>query len=459
VCREAVANPGVDTRTIVSIGLSTQQCGTCPATSSGEVLRDMISWQDVRARDQVEQITERITPERYKAITSSPITPQLPIAKILWLRDHEPQIYRRAKKWLQVQGITLQFLGADGFFLDIPQAFYYGMWDVTNLRWSKELMDIAGLDGSCFGTVVRAGTQVGELSKAASQRTGLPAGIPLCVGAGDQACGALGLGATRPGTATITLGTAGMVTLNLKTPRVDLPEFYIINHPVVGQWALQAPTLAAASAYRWFRDVFGQTEMEAAIRDSSNAFDHLNRLAASAPVGAAGLLFLPYLNSAGAPHWNADAGGAFLGIAQNHDRAHFARAVMEGVVYEIRDNLERFDGYGLTLGSIRIGGGATRSTLWNQIQADIYGMPVELLDQGESTALGAAILGGVGAGVFNNIDEGVDAMVHVSQTLEPRAAHHDRYTDLYGAYADAIRSLAASTFSRLTTLQAAEDGS
>jgi xylulokinase len=172
-----------------------------------------------------------------------------------------------------------------------------------------------------------------------------------------------------------------------------------------------------------------------------------------ATAGAEGLLFLPYLNSAGSPHFNTQARGAFIGIAQNHDRGHFVRAIMEGVALEMRDNLERLAAYDLSPSMIRVGGGATKSPLWNQIQADVYGTSIEVLEQGESTVLGAAILGGVGAGLFSTIDEGVDAMVHVAHTLEPNPANQRRYTDVYLAYADAYQALAASTFGRIAELQ------
>jgi xylulokinase len=244
-----------------------------------------------------------------------------------------------------------------------------------------------------------------------------------------------------------------MLTLSIEAPRTDFEEFFTINHPVAGQWALQAPTLAAASSYRWFRDTFGQPERTLAERDGGSAFELLNELAAQAPPGSAGLIFLPFLNTAGSPHWNTEARGAFLGFLQSHDRAHFARAVMEGVALEVYDNLTRLAGHGLVPERLRLGGGATHSTLWNHIQADMYGTPVELLEEAESTALGAAILGGVGAGVFTDIAEGVNAAVRVRETIDPDAANHERCVETYAAYVDAYQSLAASTFGRIAALQ------
>jgi len=453
VCREAVARPGVNAANVVSIGLSTQMCATCATDASGELLREMISWQDTRAGVEVDVIASAVSQPEFKAITGSPIVAQLAIARMLWLRTHEPEVFARAAKWPQPQALLLRYLGAEGYFVDMPQAVYYGLWDVVKSQWSPRLLALADLTADSFGEAVAAGTQVGTLSETAAGLTGFPIHTPLCVGAGDAACGLVGMGAVAAGSASITLGTAGMLTMGLAAARVDLAEFFVLNHPVPGRWMLQAPTLAAASGYRWFRDVFGQLEVAAAACDGSSAFDHLNALAADVSAGADGLLFLPYLNSAGAPHFNTQARGAFIGIARIHDRGHFVRAIMEGVALEMRDNLERLATYDLSPSLIRVGGGATKSPLWNQIQADVYGKSVEVLEQGESTVLGAAILGGVGAGVFETLDEGVDAMVHVRHTLQPDPANQRRYNDVYLAYADAYRALAASTFGRIAEIQ------
>jgi xylulokinase len=182
-------------------------------------------------------------------------------------------------------------------------------------------------------------------------------------------------------------------------------------------------------------------------------FENLNALCAKAPPGSNGLIFLPYLNSAGTPHWNPQARGAFLGIAQDHGRHHFARAVMEGVALEMQDMLKRFQHYGLSIDRIRVGGGAARSALWTQIQANIYNQPVQRLKEGETTALGAAVLAGVGADEFANIREGVEAMVAVADTIEPQPDQTARYAELHAAYEDAYRALAPSTFAKLGALQ------
>jgi xylulokinase len=260
------------------------------------------------------------------------------------------------------------------------------------------------------------------------------------------------MGAVKQGDVAITIGTAGAVLITSDVPRLDLAEFLIQNHVIPGRWSAGGVTLAAASAYRWFRDVFGQVEIAAAQRDGAEVFELLNELCAKAPAGCNGLIFLPYLNSAGSPRWNPEAKGAFLGIAQGHERSHFARAVMEGVALEVQDILTRAQDYDLAVESIRVGGGASRSPLWTQIQANIYGRPVQLLKEVETSALGAAILGGVGAGVFSGTDEGIDAMVEVTQTIDPEPPQVPFYQTLYETYTSAYGALAPSVFAQLNGL-------
>jgi xylulokinase len=237
VCREATTRLGVGADDILSIGLSTQMCATCPTDASGELLREMISWQDTRAGVEVDVIANAVGHQRFKKITGGPIIAQLALAKMLWLRTHEPEIFARAAKWLQLQALLLRYLGAEGFFVDVPQAVYYGLWDVVKSQWSPELLALPGLHADSFGEAVTAGTQAGTLSAIAAGLTGFPIDTPLCVGAGDAACGLVGMGAAAVGAASITLGTAGMLTMGVATPRVDLAEFFTLNHPAPGRWS------------------------------------------------------------------------------------------------------------------------------------------------------------------------------------------------------------------------------
>jgi xylulokinase len=306
-----------------------------------------------------------------------------------------------------------------------------------------------------FGKPAPAGTQVGTVSPAISAKTGFAVGTPVCVGAGDQNCGVVGMGSIESGLATVTLGTAGLAILSLDKRIPGFGGLMITNHACPGMWEMEGLSNAAASSYRWFRDVIGTLEKEQEGTTGRSAFEYLNDLAAKAPAGSKGLLYLPYLGTAATPRWNANARSAFIGMSFAHGRSEMTRAVLEGVALEVRDMLDGWFKAGVDIKGMRLGGGATKSQMWNQIQADVYGRPVQTLKVGESTVLGAALLGGVGAGVFKSIKEGVDTLVQVTGELEPNMKNHAVYEEMYQAYVKAYEGLASSgAFDQLAKIQA-----
>jgi xylulokinase len=305
-----------------------------------------------------------------------------------------------------------------------------------------------------FGKPTPAGTRVGTVTPSIAAKSGFAVGTPICVGAGDQNCGVVGMGSIKSGMATVTLGTAGLAILSLDKRIPGFGGLMITNHAMPGMWEMEGLSNAAASSYRWFRDVVGTQEKELEKANGRSAYEYLNDLAKQAPVGSKGLLYLPYLGTAATPRWNANARSAFIGMSFAHGRAEMTRAVLEGVVLEIRDMMDGWIKAGVSPDLIRLGGGATKSAFWNQIQADVYGRPVQTLKVGESTVLGAALLGGVGAGVFNNIEEGVDQLVQVTGEVEPNMENHKVYEELYQAYVKAYEGLASSgAFDTLAAIQ------
>lgn len=452
-CRGAIADAEVDPGRIASIGLSTQQCSTCVVDAEGDLVRPMISWQDTRALAQAQALGETIPLEDYVHITGIPASPQFLLPKMLWLREHEPDTVARMSKWALLHSLVLQALGVEDLVFDVSQAVFYGLWDIEANSWSERLLDAFGLHADSFGTPSDAAVQAGEVSERAARSSGFAVGTPVCVGAGDQSCGMVGMGVTVPGRVGITLGTAGLASITVPNPGARPAELLTLNHPIPGLWTVQGVTLAAGSAYGWFRDTFGGEEVARASRDGGDAFEHLNALAAQATAGCEGLVFLPYLNAGGTPDFNTSARAAFIGMTLAHGRAEFTRAVMEGVVYEMNEVLQTFSAHGLDAQTICLGGGPTKSPLWNQIQADVYGKPVDLQKESESTVLGAAILGAVGAGVFEHIEAGVTAMVHREATLQPDATRHALYSELFLAYQDAYAGLSERAYDRLSTLQ------
>ncbi len=456
-CRTAVGRSGVAPDEIAAIGFSAQRSVTCPVDRDGQLLRPQLSWQDARTGAEVEDLRRLIDADEYYQLSGVPLGTTWLVTKLLWLRKHEPEVYQRTWKFVQNQDWVLKAFGADDFYTDVCCMAFYGLWDVRKLAWNDRLLRLLDLTADRFGKPTPAGTQVGTLSRTLAEQTGFAAGTPICVGAGDQNCSAVGMGAIRGGIGTVTLGTAGLAILCVDRPVAGFGGMMITNHAVPGKWEVEGLSNAAASSYRWFRDVIGTRELDLESSTGRTAYEYLNDLAAAAEPGSKGLLYLPYLATAATPRWNPDARSAFLGMSFAHGRAELTRSVMEGVVLEIRDIMQAWLQAGMQIDVLRIGGGATRSPLWNQIQADVYGRPVQLLKVNESTGLGSALLGGVGAGVFHSIDEGVATMVKLAGQIEPDPQRHAQYEELYQAYVKAYEGLTASgAFAALARIQAGD---
>jgi len=445
-CRSAVAAAGIAPGDIAAIGFSAQRSVTCAVDHQGCLVRPMFSWQDARTVAEVEQLRALVDTDEYYAQSGLPLGTTWIITKLLWMRRHEPAAYARTWKFVQNQDLVLRAFGAEEFLTDLCCVPFYGVWDVRRGTWNEALLAKLDLGPERFGRPTPPGTQVGVLSRAAAARSGFAPGTPLCLGAGDQNCSVVGMGAIAPGMATVTLGTAGLAILVTGAPVAGFGGMMVTHHARPATWEIEGLSNAAAASFRWLRDLLD-------ARDGG--YEQLTALAATVPPGSRGLLFLPYLATAATPRWNADARATLVGLTFAHGRAEIARAVLEGVVLEIRDIVERWFTAGLELRSLRIGGGAARSALWNQIQAVVFGRPVETVGCGESTVLGAALLGGLGAGLFTSLDEGVAAMVHVAAQVEPDPSRHQRYQEMYRAYVRAYEALdTGGTFATLAAIQA-----
>ena len=300
-----------------------------------------------------------------------------------------------------------------------------------------------------------AGTPVARISSAAASRIGLRAGTQVSVGAGDQSAGAVGAGIVRGGLISVSMGTAGAVAAFLDAPIRDAEGRMIVTaHPLKGHWLLEGYQAAAASVYRWFKEQFGAREACDAEAGGRNYYDIMNDRVAAVPAGSRGLLVLPYFAAAGTPRYNPLARGTIVGLTFSHTRFDIARAFMEGITLDMKDMVSSMARSGLRVTEARLLGGPTKSRVWNQIQADVYGVPVTTLKVTDATVLGAAILGGVGAAVFSSIEEGADAMVRLDERFEPIPENVETYARLYDAYCRGYEGLDGSgVFAALADLQ------
>jgi len=452
---KAVAQSGVNPSDIASFSLSAQRCCGIFLDDRERLARPMISWQDNRTPVEVKEIAARIDEALYYKKTGYPNSTTWLLSKILWVRKHEPEVWKRTRRVVQMHDYFVRALGVEEYFVDHNDAGFFGFFDSTAGAWDEELLALFDIPKRVLPIPEKSGTPVGKISVAAARRCGLSAGTPVAVGAGDQSAGAVGAGIVRPGLVSVSMGTAGAVTAFLAEPfRDPAGRAMVTAHPMAKRWLLEGYQAAAASVYRWYRDQIGGLERLEAEKSGGDFYELMNAKIAAVPPGAHGLLVLPYFASAGTPRYNPSARGTVLGLTFSHDRFALARAFLEGITLDMKDMLTAMVNSGVPVTEARLLGGPTRSRVWNQIQADVYGVPVTTLKVTDATVLGAAVLGGVGAGVFSSIEEGSDRLVRLGERYEPIPAHVETYAKLYDAYCRAFEGLdRGGVFSTLAELQ------
>jgi len=443
-CKEALEE--VDAEEVDAIGFSTQRTVLGPVDENNNPLRPFIGWQDSRGADAgiiEKEIKDKFDPREYYEITGMSIDdPVLILSKLIWLRRNEPEVYENAEMFTQNQDFFLRAFGADGHYVDEGFCPLFGFFDADKKEYSKEIMDAFDIPRKKLPEPTEAGTQVGTIDKEVAEATGFAEGTPICVGAGDQNAAVIGAGVVEEGMASVTLGTAGLcIAYSPEAVRGPKGKLQITGHAATGKWQAEGISLAAASSYRWFRDTFCNLEKPMGELLDEDSYNLMNKQIENVPPGANGVYFMPYLAGAGSPRYNSKATGSIMGLDFSHGKANIIRAVMEGITMEMRDIMENQKEAGIDIEEYRITGGATKSDLWNQLQADVYGKPVQLLKVGEASALGAAILAGKGVGIFEDIYEGVDQMVETVGRFEPNPKNAETYDDLYELYDETYNSL------------------
>ncbi len=421
--RLAMKESGIPPRNIEGLSLANQRATVLCIDACGKELGNAISWQDMRGASCIKAFRRRISDKTYYSITGLPNNAVFTLAKILWIKRHDPDRFRKTARFALIQDYVLNQLGGDGFFCDASNASLTGMLDIERLEWSPAILELAGIPEDRLPDLVPSGTKVGTLSKRAARRTGLLEGTPLLTGGGDQQCAAVGAGAVVPGMLEITLGTAA-VPLCTSATAVRDPKRRVMccAHAVPGKWNLEGLQNSAGACLGW----------AAQLLTGGAKFSHafLEKAARVGP-GASGLLFYPYLAGDSAPHWNPDAKGMFTGLTLTHNRYDLARAVMEGVSMQTREVLDVFAALGVPIRQIRLTGGCTAIEGWNQMQADLYGKPVSTLENSQASLLGAAILAAHGLGAFPSLVAAAKQMVKIRRTYEPA---HDRVAAYDGIY-------------------------
>ena len=413
---------------IEAVGLTGQMHGCVMLDEDGEVLRPALIWCDQRTQPQCDWLTAKIGFERLIELTCNPALPNFTLTKLLWVRKHEPEIFAKIAHVMCPKDYVRYKLTGE-FAMDMQEASGTLLLDVTNRRWSADMCELAGIPMEWLPRLFEGPEICAEIDEAGAGVTGLTVGTPVAAGAGDQGAGAVGMGILAPGSVSATIGTSGVVFAATDAPTKDrLGRLHTFCHAAPGVWHVMGVTNGAGLSLRWLRDTFA----------AGTSYDELSAEAAKVPAGSDGMLWAPYLFGERTPHLDANARAAFVGITASHTRGHFVRAVMEGVAYSLKDTFSLFAELGIPVRSIRLGGGGARGKLWRQIQADVYGQPVELLEAEEGGAFGAALLAGVGVGAWPSVEAACAATVRVADVIEPKdakvmAAGYEEYRRVYPA--------------------------
>jgi xylulokinase len=421
---QAIAASGQPSSAIAAVGLTGQMHGAVMLDSAGQVLRPSLIWCDQRTGPQCDWLHQQLGRERLIELTCNPALPNFTLTKLLWVRDHEPAIFARIAHILCPKDyVRYRLTGA--FAIDVQEASGTLLLDVTTRTWSAEVARVAGIDTAWLPPLFESPDVCAEISTTAAATTGLKPGTPVVAGAGDQGAGAVGMGILLPGSVSATIGTSGVVFAATDKPTRD-PQgrLHTFCHAVPGRWHVMGVTQAAGLSLRWFRDTFAPGQ----------DYDQLSTAAAKIAPGSDGLLWAPYLLGERTPHLDSHATAIFAGITASHTRAHFTRAVLEGVAYSLRDTFTLFGELGIPVKAVRLGGGGARGPLWRSIQAAVYGYPCEILVAEEGAAFGAALLAGVGAKIWPDTDAACAQAIQVAETVTPDAAGINRYNDGYKSY-------------------------
>ena len=417
---------------VLGLAVSSQAPTLLPLDRSGKPLRPAMIWMDRRAEAEAVHLAEVLGAEEIYRITGNRPDAFYVAARLLWLRNHEPEVLKHTWKFAQVNGyINYRLTGQ--LTVDPAHAVLMQMRDYASGEWSEALCSACEVDPEQFPEVVDSYHVQGQVTAQAAKVTGLKTGVPVMAGTVDSPAAALEAGVTEPGIAVEMTGTSTVVIIPNDRGLTE-PALIAMPHALPGIHLLLGAMVSSGGCLRWFRDQFGPTASQAMPEGGADAYDVLTRQAADIEPGSSGVIFLPYMMGERSPIWHTNARGVFFGLSLATPKAALTRAIMEGAAFALRHNVETAQRAGAEVREMRSVGGCSRSDLWNQIKADVLGMPVLLPRAAVGSPFGAAILAGMGAGAFPEIRKSLSEMVHLDRRFEPDQDNHERYTQIYRVY-------------------------
>lgn len=431
VIKKVVAH--VNSDEIKGIGLTGQMHGSVFLDEAGNVIRPCILWNDQRTYREVESIMEMFGDKVLEWI-SNPVLTGFTLPKIIWLKNNEPENFKRLKKVLLPKDF-IRFKLTGEYATEVSDASGTALFDVKNRAWSIDIIKAMELSPDLFPKCYESPEITGYVNKKAAEETGLKEGTPVVGGGGDQAAQAVGMGIVHPYDTSVTLGTSGVVFSAIDKVFVD-PKLrtHTFCHAVPGMWHIMGVMLSAGGSLRWYRDTFGEMEISISRLLGEDPYDILCQEAENIKPGAEGLIFLPYLTGERCPYPDPFARGVFFGIGLNHKRSHFVRSIIEGISFGLNDSFNILRELGVKPESVKVSGGGARSQLWRKILASIFDLPVVTINVTEGAAFGSALLSAVGTGHFRSVTEAAESMVDVTGITEPEKDWVETYRELYPLY-------------------------
>lgn len=439
--KNVLAKSGVSPEDVKGVGLSGQMHGLVLLDKDNKVLRKSIIWCDQRSGAECEQITQLVGAKRLIEITANPALTGFTASKIMWVKNHEPEIFDKAVKILLPKDYVRYMLTGE-YATEVSDASGMQLLDVPNRCWSDEVLQKLGLSKSMLGKVYESQEITGTIHQRAAELTGLKAGTPVVGGGGDQAAGAVGNGIVKPGVISSTIGTSGVVFAYTDKVSIDpLGRVHTFCHAVPNTWHIMGVTQAAGLSLQWFRNNFCREEISTANIMGVDPYYLMDKAAEKVEAGSNGLLYLPYLMGERTPHLDSECRGVFFGLSAKHTKKEVLRAVMEGVVYSLKDCLEIIKELGVDVSQVRASGGGGKSPLWRQMQADVFGSEICTINASEGPAFGVAILAGVGSGVYKSVPEACEATIQVKTRQQADQAVTAKYNEYYKLYRNLYQSL------------------
>ena len=420
--RAVIGESGIDPAEIAGIGVDGQSWSAIALDASGEVLCPTPIWTDTRSTEICRETAEQLTEEKLFSTCGNPVQPGYTWPKILWYRKYRPEVFEKTDKILQSNSYIVYRMTGE-ITQDLSQGYGLACFNMRSGCWDDEVCRMLGIPRSFLPEIMSCHQIAGRLTKEAAEQTGLKEGTPVAAGGLDAACGTLGAGVVSPGQTQEQGGQAGGMSICIDRYAAD-PRLIMGFHVVPGRWLLQGGTTGGGGALKWLRETMCP----------ELSFEEMSALAEKEPAGSGGVTFLPYMAGERSPIWNPDACGVFFGLSFATTRGQMIRACMEGVAYALRHNLETAKAAGAEAQTLRAMGGSANSRIWTQIKADVTGCGIEVPGSDTATTLGAAMLAGVGTGVWNSFEEAARQTVKVKKQYEPDPDRRAFYDEGYGTY-------------------------